>query len=149
MTSRKLFQQVRSVKRYSVALMIYVALLYGETSLSTIRLHVSDLRMSFELFVQFYRSGESAMIPREKLRQVFGDYLAEVDPNFWELRFDPINSCELYLTAHPTDPSLIEGFTVGRPCADQRIWDSMVSVLGLGNAVLYFPGCKAPLVKDT
>ena len=47
--------------------------------------------------------------------------------------------------AHDTGVTIILGFTVHRPCSDQRLWDALVSLLASGDVVLYFPGGRAPL----
>ncbi len=77
-----------------------------------------------------------------------GPHLNELEPNFWQLDYDDLNSCNIYLTAHNSDSGLIDGFTVNRPCYDQRLWDALASILTLGDVVLYFPGCRAPLVAQ-
>jgi hypothetical protein len=101
--------------------------------------------MSFDVYLQSFHRGESAGIPRHRVRYAFGGHVTEVEPDYWHLRYDDTNSCDLDLTAHD-DPSMVCGFTVHRPCADQRLWDALASVLTLGDIVLYFPGGRAPLV---
>jgi hypothetical protein len=43
---------------------------------------------------------------------------------------------------------MLRGLSINRPCADLRLWDALASILALGNVVLYFPGCKAPLIAN-
>ena len=102
--------------------------------------------MSFDVYVQSFKNGESAGIPRQRLREAFGPHLTETEADFWEIRYDDASACDLDLTPHATEPSSVRGFTVLRPCADQRLWDGLASVLASGNVVLYFPGGRAPLV---
>jgi hypothetical protein len=102
--------------------------------------------MSFDVYLQSFHRGEFAGIPRQRVRDVFGAHLTETEPDYWQLRYDDTNSCDLDLTAHDTDASMVRGFTVHRPCADQRLWDALASILALGDLVLYFPGGRAPLV---
>ena len=102
--------------------------------------------MSFDIYVQSFRDGEFAGIPRRRVRDAFGTHLTETETHFWHVRYDHTNSCEIDLTAHDTDPSMVQGFTVHRPCTDQRLWDALASILVLGDIVLYFPGGRAPLV---
>jgi hypothetical protein len=73
--------------------------------------------------------------------------VTETEPDFWKIRYDRRNSCDLFLTAHEPDASMVRGFTVHRPCEDRRLWDALASVLALGAVILYFPGCRAPLVR--
>lgn len=105
--------------------------------------------MGFELFIQCFQDGESAGIARADLRDAFGDYLYENKPDFWQLRYDATNSCDVYLTAEDADIGKVQGFCVNRPCADERLWDALASILTLGNVVLYFPGGQAPLVGSS
>ena len=101
--------------------------------------------MSFDVYLQSFHRGEFAGIPRQRVRDVFGEHLTETESDYWQLRYDDAKSCDLDLTAHD-DPSMVRGFTVHGPCADQRLWDALASILALGDIVLYFPGGRAPLV---
>jgi len=38
---------------------------------------------------------------------------------------------------------------VHRPCGDHRLWDSLASILALGDVVLFFPGAQALLVAHS
>ena len=105
--------------------------------------------MGFDVFVQIFQNREFAGIPRQCVRDAFGAHLSEPEPNFWQLRYDDANSCDLYLTAHDSDASLVRGVTVSRPCGDQRLWDALASILALGDVVLYCPAGRAPLVAHT
>jgi hypothetical protein len=102
--------------------------------------------MSFDVFVQSFENGEFAGLPRERVREIFGNHLVETEPNFWRLQYDEANTCGLYLASHGADTSMVAGFTVNRPCGDERLWNALASILTLGNVVLYFPGGRAPLV---
>lgn len=101
--------------------------------------------MSFDIHLQSFHQGEFAGIPRQRVREIFGTHLTESEPDSWRLRYNDDNWCDLDLTAHD-DPSMVCGFTLHRPCADQRLWDALAAILALGNIVLYFPGGRAPLV---
>ena len=102
--------------------------------------------MSFEVFIQSFKDREFAGLPRRKVCDAFGAYLTVSEPNFWQLRYDEANFCDIYASAHDGDDTLIDGFTVSRPCADERLWDALASILSLGDVVFYFAGCHAPLV---
>ena len=105
--------------------------------------------MSFDVYLQSFDRGEFAGIPRQRLRVAFGAHLSETETDFWQVRYDDMNSCNLYLTAHDTDARMLHGFTLNRPCADQRLWDALPSILALGNIVLYFPGGRQPMVAHS
>jgi hypothetical protein len=102
--------------------------------------------VSFDVYVQSFQHGEFAGITRQRIRTAFGLHLTEAEPDFWQLRYDEANSCDLHLTADDVDPTMVRGFTIHRPCADLRLWDALASVLSSGDVVLYFPGARAPLV---
>jgi len=102
--------------------------------------------MSFEIFVRCFHNGEPAGMPRERVRDAFGSSLTEPGPNAWYLRYDEANSCDVDLMAHGSDPAMVSGFTVLRPCGDSRLWDALALILASGNVILYFPGCRGPVV---
>jgi hypothetical protein len=102
--------------------------------------------MSFEIYIQCFKDGEeSAGLSRKKIRAAFGPFVTETEPGFWQLKYDPSNSCEVLLAAKG---QMVTGFTVLRPCEDARLWESLIEILKLGNVVLYFPGEGCPLVAD-
>jgi hypothetical protein len=107
-----------------------------------------DQNMSFEIFVQTFQKGEFDGFPRQGIRDAFGTYLSELESDFWRLRYDDANSCDLYLNAHHSNANLVHGFMLSKPCGDLRLWDALAFILSLGNIVLYFPGGQAPLVAD-
>jgi hypothetical protein len=96
--------------------------------------------MSFDIYVQSYQNGASCGIPRQRVREVFGPHLSEVQPNHWKLRYDHANSCDIDLKSDEADGTKVSDFSVHRPCGDERLWDALASVLTIGNLVLYFPG---------
>jgi len=65
--------------------------------------------MSFDVYLQAFHRGEFAGIARQRVREVFGARLTETEPDFWQLRYDDSNSCDLYLTTHDT-PRPLAGF---------------------------------------
>ncbi len=105
-----------------------------------------DRVRGFEVFVQSFKAGEPAGLPRRAVRDAFGAYATESEPNFWRLRYDEVNHCDIYVSAHAGDETLVDGFMVSRPCGDGRLEDALAAILAFGNVVLYFPGCQAPLV---
>jgi hypothetical protein len=102
--------------------------------------------MSFDVYLQNFHRGEFAGIPRQSVRDVIGAHLTETEPDYWQLHYDDTNTCDIGLTPHDTDQNMVLGFTVHRPCADERLWDALASFLTLGDVALYFPGGRAPLV---
>ena len=102
--------------------------------------------MSFEVYVTTFRNGDFASMTRDQLRTPFAEHLTELEPDLWQVRYDDINWCDIYLTADSADTAMVQGFSVRRPCGDQRLWDSLASILASTDAVLYFPGGRAPVV---
>jgi hypothetical protein len=104
--------------------------------------------MSFELFMQCFDHGEPAGLPREAIRTLFPVVAAESEPDCWIVRYDDENSCDISVTPLTADETLMESLCVNRPCADERLWDALLSVMRLGAVVLYFPGDAPPLVAS-
>lgn len=101
------------------------------------------------MFVQYFERGSFASVPRYHVQLTFGEYLAFREPNYWHLHYDDLNFCNIGVTSVQSDESFIHCLAVHRPCADARLWDALFSVLRLGNAILYLPDCKSPLVADS
>ena len=87
-------------------------------------------------------------MPREKVQEAFGKQLTELEEELWRWGNDEVNACDIYLTFDERDKSKISSFTVERLIKDARLYDALLKILKLGNVVLYFPGCAAPLVAD-
>jgi hypothetical protein len=102
--------------------------------------------MSFDVFVQCHENGGFGSFPRHWLRDAFGPHLVETEQTFWQVHYAETDYCYVYLTALSADADMIRSFTINRPCADVRFWDALASILAAGHLVLYFPGCRAPLV---
>src|SRR4051794_20414369 len=96
--------------------------------------------MSLDVFVDAYNNGAPAGIPSGAVRAIFGRFVTEIDMTCWRLRYDDANFCDLYLEVDPHEPSKISGFMISGPCADERLWDALASVLKLGAVVLHFEG---------
>jgi hypothetical protein len=101
--------------------------------------------MSSEVYIQCFEHGKPAGMSRKPIRDAFGDFLRESEPNQWTLDYGGKNSCTVLLQLIGGD---IHHLTVERPCADKRLWDSLASILKLGNMVFYFPGDAPPLVAN-
>ena len=100
------------------------------------------------MYMQVLDEGESAGIPHDSVRDAFGAaFVAESGPERWKVFYDAQNSCDVYLSLD-AGAGMVQGLSINRPCADLRLWDALASVLALGNVVLYFPGCKAPLIAN-
>jgi hypothetical protein len=103
--------------------------------------------MSFDVYVQVFDKGKPAGVPRGSVRDAFGTAVSESEPGRWGVFYDAQNSCDIYLSVD-AGTGMLRGLSVNRPCGDLRLWDALLSILKLGYVVLYFPGCKAPLVAN-
>lgn len=104
--------------------------------------------MSFEVFVQCFRNGSRAGIPRDQVRSAFGKFLTEAEPLYWTVRYDDENYCQVAVDIHDGDKNLVHHLCIESPCGDKRLWDALVTILKLGTVVLYFPGDAPPLVAE-
>jgi hypothetical protein len=104
--------------------------------------------MGFEAFVQCFKDGDFDTIPMDPVRAAFGSFLSEDGPYDWRIYYNELNSCDVMLQLDDKHKKRLRGFTVLRPCADRRFWDAIMSILKMGNLVLYFPAHCSPLVAD-
>ncbi len=104
--------------------------------------------MSFEAFIQCFKDGETGTVSCQRVREAFEPFVREGGPFDWRVYYDEQNYSDVILERDPADQNLLKGFTVDRPCGDERLWDSLLSVLRLGNLVLYFPSNCPPLIAD-
>ena len=104
--------------------------------------------MSFDLYLQVFENGKAAGAPPEIIRSTFGQYLIEVEEDFWQVQYDVDESSDLFLQPSPNDPSLIHSISIHRPCRDIRLWEAVWRLLKLPGTIFYFPGCNAPLTRD-
>jgi hypothetical protein len=103
--------------------------------------------MSFDVYLQVFDNGEPAGIPRNSVRDAFREAIVtDCSPDTWNVQYDSQNSCDVYLSADGA--TLVQGLSINRPCGDLRLWDALASILELGYVVLYFPGCKAPVIAN-
>ena len=105
--------------------------------------------MSFELYLQCFGETERLGLPRDSIRALFPVDEASSEPDYWRLRYDGQNSCDIGVHTLATDGSKLADFYVERPCGDIRLWDSLFTVLNMGSVVLFFPGGPLVIAKET
>ena len=103
--------------------------------------------MSFEVFILGFKNGEPEWFPAQRVRDAFGTHVVECLAYAWCLRYDEPNVNGVTLMKHPSDPSLISGFSVDRPGADIRMWDTLASILASGPFAFVF-GSHPPLIGN-
>jgi hypothetical protein len=112
------------------------------------RRQVAEGTLSFDVFLQCFKGGEPAGIPRVVVRPLFPVDESRSEPDYWCVCYDDLNSCHISVYSLPSDPLLLESLCVFRPCGDLRLWEALLAVLRLGSVVLYFPGNAPPLVAS-
>ncbi|HEV3307107.1 MAG TPA: hypothetical protein VGZ91_11770 [Candidatus Sulfotelmatobacter sp.] len=105
--------------------------------------------MGFELYLQCFGETESLGLPRDSIRALFPVDEASSEPNFWRLRYDSHNSCDIGVNPLATDATKLAGLYVDGPCRDIRLWDSLFTILNMGSVVLFFPGGRLLIVRET
>ena len=80
--------------------------------------------MGFDVFILSFKNGEPAGFPVQRIRDAFGAAIAESLAYDWRLCYGDPNLNGVTLMRHPTDQSLLHGFTVESPGSDLRLWDS-------------------------
>lgn len=105
--------------------------------------------MSFDLYLQTFRDGSASGIALDIVRDAFGKYVVEVDEDFWQVQYGPEDSSDIFLQPLGDEALLIHTISIHRPCRDMRLWDSLYHLLGLPGTIVYYPGCKSPMVRDS
>jgi hypothetical protein len=103
--------------------------------------------MSFEVYLQCFGEGERLGISRAAVRSLFPVIEKESEPDYWRVRYDSKNSCDIGITAMALDKEMLKSFYVDRPCRDLRLWEGLFSVLRMGSVVMFWPG-GPPVVAD-
>jgi len=104
--------------------------------------------MSFDLYLQVFENGHASGVAPEIIRATFGQYLVEVEEDFWQVQYEVDESSDLFLQTVPGDASLIHSISIHRPCRDIRLWEAVWRLLKMSGTIFYFPGCSAPLARD-
>jgi len=104
--------------------------------------------MSFDLYFQPVVDGQPLEIRRAELRSLFPVVEKESKPDYWKIRYDPLNICHIGLAALPSADNLLSSFYIERPCGDPRLWEALFRVLNWGPIVLYFPGGPPIVASD-
>jgi hypothetical protein len=101
---------------------------------------ISGAAVGFEVYLQcFGQSGRSG-ISRAAVKSLFPVLEEESEPDYWRVRYDNKNSCEIGVTAMTSDKEMLKSFYVDRPCGDLRLWEGLLSVLRMGSVVIFWPG---------
>lgn len=100
--------------------------------------------MGFEVYLECFDENERTGIPRAAVRALFPIVDAESSIDFWRVRYDAKNSCDIGVTAIATDHDRLKSLYVDRPCEERLLWEGLLAVLRMGSMVMFWPG--GPLV---
>ena len=105
--------------------------------------------MGFEVFILGFKNGEPEWFPAQRVKDAFGTHVSDGSPAYvWSLRYDGPNVNGIRLMRHPSDPTLIQGFSVDRPGADIRMWDALAAFLASGPFAFVFASGHPPLIGN-
>ena len=101
--------------------------------------------MGLDVFVQSYGNTEASGLSRDRVRALFPVVEERSDAERWVVQYRPTDWCDLYVDA---ESEVFHDFMVSRPCGDRRFWESLLSVLRMGDVVMFWPG-SPPLIAST
>jgi len=104
--------------------------------------------MGFEVYFHFCGEAERVGIPREAVRSLFQIVEEESEPDYWALRYDSKNSCNIGVAPLESDTRMLNGLYVERPCQDLRLWEGLLSVLRMGTIAMFWPGGPAIIANE-
>jgi hypothetical protein len=105
--------------------------------------------VGFEVYLQCFGETETTGIPRTVVRSFFAIAEDESEPDYWRVRYDSKNSCEIGVTPLASGREMLAGLFVNRPCADLRLWEGLVRILRMGSVVIFWPGGPPVVAEGT
>jgi len=96
--------------------------------------------VSFEVYLQCFGESEHSGISRAVVRSLFPVIAEESEPDYWRVRYDNKNWCNIGVTAMTSDKGMLKSFYVDRPCGDLKLWEGLFAVLRMGSVVIFWPG---------
>ena len=94
--------------------------------------------MGFELYLQGFGKTEGLGLSRKAIRGLFPVDEASSEPDYWRLRYDGLNSCDIGVNPLGTDATKLASLYVDRLGRDLRQWDPLFAILNMGGGVLFF-----------
>lgn len=105
--------------------------------------------MSFEVYVQCIGETGRRGIPRAAVKSLFPVIEEESEPDWWRVRYDDMNSCEVSVSSIPSDREFLNSLCVFRPCQDPRLWEALIQILRMGSVFICWPGSPAVIAHDS
>jgi hypothetical protein len=103
--------------------------------------------VGFEIYAQCFAKTAELGLSRAVVREHFPVVAEESGVDYWRVRFDATNWCDVGVTPLESDPTRLRSLYVDRPCAHPELWNALVFVLQLGYVVIFWPG-GPPVVWD-
>ena len=103
--------------------------------------------MGFEIYVQCFAKTAELGLSLATVRERFPVLAEQSELNYWRVRFDATNSCDVGITPLESDSTRLKSLYVNRPCAHPELWNALVFLLQLGHVVIFWPG-GPPVVWD-
>ena len=100
--------------------------------------------MSFDVFVQCYGNTEASGLSRDQVRGLFPVVEEKSDAERWVVQYGSTDWCDLYVDA---EGETFNDFMVSRPAGDKRLWDALLTVLQMGDVVMFWLG-SPPLIAS-
>ncbi|MGW2625042.1 hypothetical protein [Micromonospora taraxaci] len=102
--------------------------------------------MSYDMVVQRFEQGEAAPMAGETFRAVFEPHVDRREPqdNYWQISADDGGTADVYAALAG---GTLSGFMVSRFSAG-AILDTLVTYIGLADAVVLPPGCPTLLAHE-
>ena len=104
--------------------------------------------MSFDAYLQVFQEHVPAGLSDETVQAPFGKHLVQLEVDYWQVRYESDQSCDIFLQPLAGSFSIIHTVTFHRPCEDVRLWQSIWALLEVLGSILHFPGSSAPLARD-
>jgi hypothetical protein len=105
--------------------------------------------VGFEVYLQCFGETETTGISRTVVRSFFPITEDKSEPDYWRVRYDSKNSCEIGVTPLASGRETLAGLFVNRPCADLKLWEGLVRVLRMGCVVMFWPGGPPVVAEGT
>ena len=92
--------------------------------------------MSFTLYFQAYKNGIETPININQLVECFGQFVTEQNENGFKVEYNKTNSCFISIDL---DKKQVDHFSIDRPCADIKLYNSIFEVAKICNLVQMEP----------
>ena len=101
--------------------------------------------MSYTLYFQAHQKGEDQYMATKEIMECFAPFISEKNEFGFEVMYDKLNSSFIYIDLSKDRCS---GFSVSRPCKDDRLFKALFRIAQLGNVICLFPEGNAHVFND-